>query len=141
MEARPGYINARIIWSGSAHHADRALVQVEQLLLLFPVMRFHFAQAHDLPHDLGLEAGALGFGLDLADSPGDGRFLLRQALEALDEGFQPVRRNATRIRHNLLRTMKLTIPDSEGRDSSHRLEPGTRTARLWITWITCAACT
>src|SRR5688572_33168641 len=62
-------------------------------------MGLHFAETHHLTHDLGLEAGRFGLGIDLADIPGDGRFLLLQALDALDEGLQSVRRNATSIRH------------------------------------------
>src|SRR5262249_38197740 len=51
----------------SAIEPDRLLVDVEQRLLLLAVGGIHFPQPYDLPHDLRVEAAALGLGIDLAD--------------------------------------------------------------------------
>ncbi len=49
---------------------------------------FHFSQADHLAHDLGVEAGALGLGIDLADVVGQRLLFFFKALDALDEGTQ-----------------------------------------------------
>src|SRR4029453_12494791 len=91
--------------------ADGPAVDLEQRLLLLAVGRIHFAQAHDLAHHLGVEAGALGFGIDLADVGGEPPLLLPQPLDALDERAQPIRRDAAGLLHaaSLARRERRTI--------------------------------
>jgi len=62
----------------------RLHIDVEQGLLLLAVGAVHFAQAHDLAHDLGVIAGGLRLGIDLADIPGGGGTLFLQPLDPLD---------------------------------------------------------
>jgi hypothetical protein len=69
------------------------------LFLLLAVVLLHFAQLDDLAHDLGVEAGRLGLGEDLADVGCERRLLLLQALDALDERLETLRRNAADIGH------------------------------------------
>src|ERR1700689_1749959 len=61
---------------GSAPHPQRAHVKIEDGVLLLAVRRVEFPEAHDLAHDLGVEALALGFGIDFADIGGQRRLFL-----------------------------------------------------------------
>src|SRR6185312_2065534 len=79
--------------------ANGPAVDLEQGFLLLAVGRIHSAQPDDLAHHLGVEAGALGFGIDLADVGGEARLLLLQPLDALDERAQPIRRDAAGLLH------------------------------------------
>src|SRR5262245_8622569 len=65
--------------------ADGAAVDLEQGLLLLAVGGVHFAQAHDLAHHLGIEAAALGLGVDLADVGGEAGLFLLEPLDAIEE--------------------------------------------------------
>src|SRR6185312_11753788 len=51
-------------------------------------------KTHDLAHDLHIEAGTLGFGIDFADIGGQCRLFFLETLDALDEGFQVLFREA-----------------------------------------------
>jgi hypothetical protein len=62
---------------------QRAAVEVEQLVLLLAVGLFHFPQLDHLAHDLGVEAVALGFGVDLADIGAEIGLFGFQPLDAL----------------------------------------------------------
>jgi len=59
---------------GVGQHADCALVQVEQGFLLVDLVLVAFAQPDYLPDDLGVEAGALGFGVNFLDVLGERLF-------------------------------------------------------------------
>src|SRR5262245_55119353 len=78
----------------SAIESDRLLVDVEQRLLLLAIGGVHFPQAHDLPHDLGVEAGPLGLGIDLADVGRQAGPLLLEPLDPLEERAQPLARHS-----------------------------------------------
>src|SRR5262249_16182957 len=66
----------------------------QQRLLLGAFRRILLADADDLPQHLGVEAVALGLGVNLLDVVGDGPLLLLHALDALDEGADLVLRHA-----------------------------------------------
>src|SRR5215471_2426955 len=83
----------------SAIEPDRFLVDVEQRLLLLAVGRIHFSQPYDLPHDLGVEAAALGLGIDLADVGRQARPLLLEPLDTLEERAQPLARHSAGLCH------------------------------------------
>ena len=74
--------------------ANGAHVDVEKGLLFLPVGTIHFAQAHDLAHDLGVITRGFRLGIDLADVARCRGALFLQPLDALDEGFQAFRLNA-----------------------------------------------
>ena len=59
--------------SASGPHPERGEIEVEHGLHLLAVGLVEFPHAHDLPHDLGVEAVSLGFGVDLADVGGRAR--------------------------------------------------------------------
>src|SRR5260370_11167554 len=74
----------------AGQHADRALVDIEQRLLLVEIVLVHLTEPDELAHDLGIEAGTLGLGVDFLDVRRERALLLLQALDALDEGFQSI---------------------------------------------------
>jgi len=51
------------------------------------------AQGDDLAQHLGVEAGALGLGIDVLDVAADAGLLLLEAFDALDEGLELVGRD------------------------------------------------
>jgi hypothetical protein len=61
-------------------------------------MGFHFPQADDHPHDLGVVAGGLRLRIDVADVVRDRLFLFLEPLDSLDEQPQLVGRDGT-FRH------------------------------------------
>ena len=67
---------------------QRALIEDQQFLLLLAVGLVHATDPDDLAHDLGVEAGALGLGIDLLDVAGERPLLLLEPLDALDKGLQ-----------------------------------------------------
>src|SRR6267142_2282720 len=79
---------------------QRALVEDQQFLLLLAVGLVHATDPDDLAHDLGVEAGSLGLGIDLANIGCQRRLFLLEPLDALDEGFEPVRRDSALARHS-----------------------------------------
>src|SRR3546814_502230 len=95
----PSRSRDRAICCSSADHAERLLVEVEDGFLLLAVARIHLPQADDLAQNLGVEAVALGFRIDLADVGGQRRLFLFEALDALHERPQTVRPNAASISH------------------------------------------
>ena len=69
-------------------HPQRLQIQIEHRFLFLEVGLVEFPHPHHLAHDLGVEAGALGLGIDFADIGGQRRALLLQPLDAVDEGFE-----------------------------------------------------
>src|ERR1700721_1760032 len=76
----------------SASHAERGEIEIQNCFLFLPVGAVESSQAHDLPHDLGIKAVALRFGIDFPDIRGQRRFLFFEPLDTLDERFQLVLR-------------------------------------------------
>ena len=101
-----------------ALHPERALVGVEQYLLLTARGGVELPQAHHLPYHLGVESGRLGLGIDLANVRREARALLFQAFDALDQRAQAVGGDAARIGPGC------TLGLCDGVDAS--------AARLWI---------
>src|SRR4051794_13832162 len=69
----------------SGRHAEGLHIELEDRLLLLALGIILLAQGDDLADRLGVEAGALGFGVDFLDVAGDARLLFFEALDALDE--------------------------------------------------------
>jgi hypothetical protein len=76
--------------SQSRRLAECGLVQLQQSVLLLDLRLVLLPALHDLAHDLGIEAVALGLGIDLADVRREGVLLAIQPLNAVEEGAQPV---------------------------------------------------
>src|SRR5690348_3936905 len=80
-------------------HAERGQVRFEQRFLLVAFALIEFPNAHDLAHDLDVETGALGFGIDFADVLAERTTLVLEPFDPLDEGTQPIARDAADICH------------------------------------------
>ena len=93
--------------AGLAQHPEGLLVEVENGFQFLAVAGIHLAQADDLAHHLGVEALALGLGIDLADIRRQGRLFFFQALDSLDKGPQAFRPDATDIRHSHLSRIRV----------------------------------
>jgi hypothetical protein len=68
-------------------HAQSALVEVEQALLLVVLVLVHFADLDDLAHDLRIEAGAFGLGLDFLDVFAERALFVFEPFDPLDKRF------------------------------------------------------
>src|SRR6202043_567978 len=88
---------------------------VEQTLLLVVLVLVHFSDLEDLAHDLRLETGTFGFGVDFLDVLTERPLLLLEPLDALDKGLQLCARDTPNIRHN---------PLSPGGDAAPAAGPG-----------------
>src|SRR3546814_16016177 len=73
---------------GGLFQPQRRLIHVEDRFHLLAIMHRHFAQAHDLAHDLGVITLRLRFAVNVADIVADTLFLFVQPLAALDEQAQ-----------------------------------------------------
>src|SRR4029453_8775716 len=69
-------------------HAESALIDVEQRLLLVEIILVHSPDANQLAHDLGVEAVALGLGVDLLDVAAERALFLFEPLDPLDKRAQ-----------------------------------------------------
>src|SRR5215469_10429212 len=69
-------------------------VGLEDRLMLLALVGVLLAHANDHAQSFGIEAVGLGFRIDVADIVGDRFFLLLEALDALDKGFEVVLGNA-----------------------------------------------
>ncbi len=65
--------------------AERVAIGFQQGVGLVAVMLLHLPQLDDRAHRLDVEAGRLGFGIDVLDIVGDAFLLFLQPLDALDE--------------------------------------------------------
>src|ERR1043166_2148125 len=65
-------------------HAERAQIELKDRFLLLPIGTVEFPQAHNLAHNLRIEAAAFGFRIDLADVASQCRLFFFQPLDALD---------------------------------------------------------
>ena len=65
-------------------------VEVEQRLLLLPLGDVLLAEPDDRAERLGVEAVALGLGVDFLDVVGERLLLLLEPLDALDDGSELV---------------------------------------------------
>src|SRR6516162_937655 len=81
-------------------HAEGALVEVEQALLLVVLVLVHLPDLDELAHDFRLEAGTLGFGINFLDVLAERTFFVLETFDALDERFQLRARDAADIRHD-----------------------------------------
>src|SRR5262249_35043583 len=95
-ELRSGAMIARGLGS---READGPAVDLQEGFLLLAVGGGPSAQAGDLAHNPGVEAAALGLGIDLADVGGETRLLFLEPLDALDERTQAIRRDAAGLLH------------------------------------------
>ena len=66
-------------------HSERALVEVEQALLLVVLVLVHFADLDELAHDFRLEPGAFGLGVDFLDVFAERALFVFEPLDALDQ--------------------------------------------------------
>src|SRR5208282_3632027 len=82
-----------------ASHAERALVDVEERLLLLALGAVQLAQADDLAQHPEIEAAALGLGVDVADIVRERLLLILQPLDPLDQRAQLLGRNAADVGH------------------------------------------
>src|SRR5262249_40973779 len=105
---------------GAGHHPKSALVEVEQALLLVDLLLVHFTELDDLTHDLGLEAGSLGLGIDFLDVAAQRALFFLEPLDALDKGFQLLAGNAPDIRHGSPLSPSRCCPRSKGAEHSGR---------------------
>src|SRR5712671_1086298 len=71
--------------SGIRQHSERALVEVEQALLLVVLFLVHFADLDELAHDFRLEAGAFGLGVDFLDVFAERALFVLEPLDAFDQ--------------------------------------------------------
>src|ERR1700730_7180859 len=85
--------------SGIRQHAERALVEVEEALLLVVLILVHFGDFDELAHDLRLEAGALGLGVDFLDVFAERALFVFEPLDALDQRFELLTSDAPEIGH------------------------------------------
>mgnify|MGYP004242256675 CR=1 FL=1 len=83
----------------SLGHAEGAHIDAQHLFHLVAVVGFHLPQADQLTHDLDVEAGGFGFGIDFLDVVGQGLFLFFQTFDPVDQSFQPLARGAANFTH------------------------------------------
>ena len=74
----------------SARHAESGEVEIEKSVAFLALVAFHFAQTHDLAHDLGVKALALGFSIDFLKVRAQRGLFLFEALYPFDQRFQLV---------------------------------------------------
>ena len=67
------------------HHAERFQVEIEHRFLFLALVGVLLAERDHLAQDLGVEAVALGLGVDFLDVGGDRLLLLLKPLDALDQ--------------------------------------------------------
>ena len=75
-------------------HAQSSHIEFQDRLLLGTLVGILLANGDDLAQDLGVEAVALGLGIDFLDVRGNGRLFLFHALDALDKRPELVLGNA-----------------------------------------------
>jgi len=66
-------------------HSQCREVEVEQRVAFFALVGFHFADADDLAHDLGIEALALGLCVDFLEVIAQGSLFFLETLDAFDQ--------------------------------------------------------
>src|SRR5205814_5614503 len=84
---------------GIRQHSERALIEVEEALLLVVLVLVHFADLDQLAHDFRIEAGAFGLGVDFLDVFAECALFVLEPLDALDQRFELLTRNAAEIGH------------------------------------------
>src|SRR5690349_4513472 len=65
--------------------ADGRAIGFQDCILFLPCVRFHFPQAHNHPHDLGIVAVRLGLRIDVPNIVGDALLFFLEPLNSLDE--------------------------------------------------------
>src|SRR6202043_2272145 len=103
--------------SGIRQHPDRALVEVEEALLLVVLVLVHFTDLDELAHDFRLEAGAFGLGVNFLDVFAERALFVFEPLVALDQRFELLTSDAPEIGHVPLIPVAMPPPGGGADDS------------------------